>query len=421
MEERKSGIGKAALIIAGILFLTTLIGYVARVNISVALPFIASDYGWSAQQVGDLGGILLGIFLVGYGISNIFFSPLIDYFGARKGLMVCVFTWSVFTFFTGLLGAFYSMIVLSRLALGLSQGILFPGASKVTQAWFPKEKRGRVNALYLSSGFASNILVPVLLIPLILISSWEIMFYVVALVGFLLIIPIWLFLKDSPHQDSDGPQEREKLGLIFKQVIENVRSSFKIKGLPLLTIAFWATNIVWWGLSLWLPTYLEDGRGLPIDELVWVLSIPYVAGIVGMFSGSWLSDRLGKRALVSAVFAVIASVFVIILYYIQGRIGIMLALSGLWFFTGAIPPNVYTILQGIVRSDLMGSATGVMNGLSNGLGVLGPLLIGFVVGQTGSYFLGLVMMSISLLIAAGTILPFREWDRDPESYSQENV
>ncbi len=421
METRNTGIKKAALVIAAILFLTTLIGYVARVNISVALPFIATDYGWSPEQVGDLGGILLGIFLVGYGISNIFFSPLIDHFGPKKGLMVCVFTWSVFTFFTGLLGAFYSMIVLSRLALGLSQGILFPSASKVTQAWFPKEKRGRVNALYLSSGFASNILVPVLLIPLILITSWEVMFYVVALVGFLLMIPLWSFLKDSPERDSESPQEREKLGTIFRQAIVNLKTSLSIKGLPLLTVAFWATNIVWWGLSLWLPTYLEDGRGLPIDELVWVLSIPYVAGIVGMFSGSWLSDRLGKRALVSAVFAVMASISVIFLYYVEGEIGIMLALSSLWFFMGAIPPNVYTILQGIVKPELMGSATGVMNGLSNGLGVLGPLLIGFVVAQTGSYFLGLVIMSISLLIAAGTILPFREWDKNPEGYSQENV
>jgi len=392
-------------VIALMLFLATLIGYVARANVSVALPFIAEDYGWSSKELGELGGLFLGIFLVGYGISNVFISPLIDYFGPKRGLLVSVSLWSLFTMFTGLFGAFYSIIFLSRLALGLSQGILFPAASKVTQAWFPPSKRGRVNALYLSSGFASNIMVPVLLIPLILATGWQFMFYVVALLGFLLLIPLFLFLKDSPHEE-EARERMDAMQLVLRMK-ESMTEAVKVRGVLLLALCYWATNIVWWGLSLWLPTFLEEARGFLMEDLVWAVAAPYVAGIVGMYFGSLLGDRTGRRGLITSAFAIMASVFALLLSSVHGTAGLMLALSGLWFFLGTIPPNVFTLLQDMVPSRLIGSATGVVNGLANGLGVLGPVIIGIVVAQTGSYDLGLVIMAISLVLAALFILPLR--------------
>ena len=72
--------GRSPAGIALILFLTTLAAYIARVNLSVALPFISSDYGWTSAEKGLYGGLLLGIFLVGYGVSNVILSPLIDRF-----------------------------------------------------------------------------------------------------------------------------------------------------------------------------------------------------------------------------------------------------------------------------------------------------------------------------------------------------
>ncbi len=182
-SEAMKFVRRRAALIASILFFATLVGYIARVNVSVALPFVADEYGWGSEQLGEFGGILLGIFLVGYGISNVLISPLVDYFGPRKSLLVTVFAWSVFTFLTGVLGVFFMMFVVARLFLGLSQGVLFPSASKVVQAWFPPSARSRINALYLSSGFVSNLLVPLLLIPLIIATNWQSMFFVVAAAG----------------------------------------------------------------------------------------------------------------------------------------------------------------------------------------------------------------------------------------------
>ena len=87
-ERSNVGLKRRQRDIAIILMLSTLIGYLTRVNISVALPFIGADYGWTGTEQGLYGGILMGIFLVGYGFSNIFISPLIDRIGPRRGLIV---------------------------------------------------------------------------------------------------------------------------------------------------------------------------------------------------------------------------------------------------------------------------------------------------------------------------------------------
>lgn len=398
-----------AIMVALVLFLSTLIGYVARTNISVALPFIASSYGWTQQEVGELGGLVLGIFLLGYGISNVFISPLVDYFGPRRALMMCVAVWSLFTLMTGALGAFYSMIILSRLMLGFSQGILFPSASKLTQAWFPPYYRSRVNALHLSSGFASNILAAVVLIPLIVATSWEFMFYAVAIAGFLLLIPIWKIIRDSPA--GEVVREKKSMREIFVQTRESIMESLRIPGIFRLTFAFWTVNTVWWGLSLWLPTYLNEARGLPIGELVWAASLPYVGGLAGMYLGSWLSDRVQRRAVITSIFCIICASMVLLLSMTYGAIQIVSVLALLWFFLGIAPVNSFTLLQGLAPSRLIGSATGIMNGIANGSGIAGPMIIGMAVALTANYDTGLVIMAFMMFVGSLFYLQFRKMEK----------
>ncbi|MEM2979506.1 MAG: hypothetical protein QW083_03670, partial [Methanomassiliicoccales archaeon] len=51
---------KRVVTISLMLFLATLVGYIARANVSVALPFVAEEYHWDSEKLGELGGVLLG-------------------------------------------------------------------------------------------------------------------------------------------------------------------------------------------------------------------------------------------------------------------------------------------------------------------------------------------------------------------------
>ena len=80
-----------------VLSISVVIAYFDRLNISLALPYIAEEYGWSTEQTGEYGGILLSIFFVGYGLANMGLSPLAEKYGPRKSLIVAVICFSIFT------------------------------------------------------------------------------------------------------------------------------------------------------------------------------------------------------------------------------------------------------------------------------------------------------------------------------------
>lgn len=396
--------GHRAWKMALIVFLVTLSAYIARVNVSVALPYISADFGWNQEQQGVYGGLLLGIFLVGYGLSNIFLSPLVDRFGPRRSMLIAVAVFSLLTFLTGLVGLIFAFLVMARLLLGLAQGIIYPSASKVTQAWFRPQNRSKVNSLHLSSMQWSNLLVPIFLIPLIIATSWRYAFFSVALLGFLVLIPVFMFLRDHPGY-ARRRNEVIPLAEVMGKALKDLRAALRIKGILILAFADATGSLVWWGVSLWLPTYLK-AIGLTQSEVMWVASLPYLGGIAGLLIGSWLSDRTGKIVLITFAFQMLGACFVLLLIGTVEIAAIMMVLAGLFFFISLMPPNAFTLLQSIAPPELMGSATGIMNGITVGMGAFGPVILGLAVATTGSYSIGFVVMALMQVLSAVLLLLF---------------
>lgn len=391
--------------IAVVLFLTVLSAYLARVSLSVALPFIAHDFNWTPEQLGGLGGVLLGIFLIGYGISNVLISPLADCYGPKKSLLISIAVWSALTLLTGIVGMYYAVFVILRTSLGLAQGIVFPAAGKVTQAWFPPQRRSRMNAIYYAAIAMANILSPLLLIPLILVTSWNAMFIILAVLGFALLIPLAMWLKDTPEGSQTCEQETIKEKIEYTKT--HLREAAKTEGLLTLTLGHAFESIAFWGLSLWLPTFLVMSRGFSTDELIWAAALPYLGYIVGLVVGSVLSDRSGHRSTITGTFCFGAAVLLIIMYFLTGRWETIIALSGVFFFVALVGPNVATMLQGCCKPGYTCSATGIENGIANGMGALGPITIGLIVAMTDSYEAALVFLAALLVLSGLVILRFK--------------
>lgn len=385
-------------LILGILFVSTLMGYVARMSVSVALKFISSDFGWSASQEGSLGGILLGIFLVSYGFSNVLLSPYIDKLGPKKALTFAISAWSLSVIFGAFFGNIYWMFLFSRVLLGLGQGVLFPTASKVTAGWFKEEERARANSIFLSGGPFGSMLSPLILTPIIVKTSWEITFYLFALLSLSIIIPVILFIKTSPKGvNQKQNEETEKVELNIR---EDMKVLLKNRQFQIILIGFISMISVWWGIGLWLPTYLVEAQGLSISEMTFGASIPYLASALGMFSASWISDRTGerKKIIVIALISTTAVILSLTMLDIQSKIIAIFLLSLIFFLGQMSPPIFFALIQTRISEEILGSATGIMNGIGNGIGVIGPVSIGFIVAFTGSYNLGLIFLgSISLV------------------------
>jgi sugar phosphate permease len=241
----------------------------------------------------------------------------------------------------------------------------------------------------------------VTLVPLILVTSWEWAFYSVGILGLILLVPIYLYVQDTPKGNT--LQNREPLKLTLTNQGRSIRDSLKIKGIMVLSISDIATNLAWWGVSLWLPTYLVQAQGISHSELAFVASIPYVGGVVGVYIGSWISRRTGRIVSTAAVFSVLCAVFIILLIGATGLATIIAVMFLIFFFISILQPNLFTLLQGVCPPRLIGSATGWMNGIAVGVGALGPVIIGTSVSITGAFSSGLIILA-GLQVFAGLIL-----------------
>lgn len=129
-------------LIVACLFIGIFIAYLDRVNVSVLAanePFLAymGIEGMPLQI-----GMMMTVFLAAYGIANVVLSPLGDYLGPRKAMMLCILIWTIALMIGGVATSF-ALIIICRILLGIGEGFYYPLQSVFIKNWFPKQERGR--------------------------------------------------------------------------------------------------------------------------------------------------------------------------------------------------------------------------------------------------------------------------------------
>lgn len=135
-------------LIVACLFIGIFIAYLDRVNVSVLAanePFLAymGIEGMPLQI-----GMMMTVFLAAYGIANVVLSPLGDYLGPRKAMMLCILIWTIALIIGGVATSF-ALIIICRILLGIGEGFYYPLQSVFIKNWFPKQERGRANAAWI--------------------------------------------------------------------------------------------------------------------------------------------------------------------------------------------------------------------------------------------------------------------------------
>jgi len=134
-------------------------------------------------------------------------------------------------------------------------------------------------------------------------------------------------------------------------------------------------------------------RGFTILEMTEMATAGYVIQGVAAIAWGWLSDRLVAsgwdegplRKGLMAFYQVVTAVAILGIGFSasQGAIfGWLVAASAVGGIGGA---NAYAITQIFAGPKAAGTWVGVMNGIGNTSGIVGPVLTGLLIEQTGSY------------------------------------
>jgi len=397
-----------------VLLVSVLIAFFDRMNISYALPKIARDYGWSVAEIGTYGGMLMSIFYIGYGLANIFLSPVGEKFGPRRSLLMVVLLFSIFTVLGAPFGLIFGALIGVRICLGISEGIHFPMMNALTKNWFPLHERSRANGLWICGLFLSMILAPFVVVPIIEYWGWRTMFIVLGFAGMLITMPlIYIFVFNTPEEHpaitaaeksyiEAGLEKDEPAEDAFWQSIK-IFARKKEYWVALLGGIF--NNMVAFGLLNWLPTYFTEGRGLEFAKLTYATSIPYVFSILGVLIWSYLGDKTNRRAMVAGLGFFAAG---IVAYFAATAptINTVVVLFALTIFLKVTyASNEFAIIQRIVPRSRVGTGIGFYNGVAMMIGGgLGPVIVGGVVSATGDYTMGI--LSLTILSFIGGIIMF---------------
>jgi sugar phosphate permease len=410
---------KSRYTVLSILFMTWIVSFMDRTIMSVAIPFIASDFHLSPLAMGGV----MSAFFATYAISQIPGGLLADKFGVRGVGTLALLWWSIFTAITGA-AANLTQMVIARLGFGFGEGVYPACAFKTIAAWFPKRERATANSIMLSSNAFGAALAPLVVVRIVATWGWRPVFYSLFLPGLMMASLFWIFVNNRPSNSSRvSPEELAEIegsdgaGSQELQTKISLLSVLKDPNVLKCFFVLFAFDIAYWGFTTWLPTYLLRARGFSTAQMGIAASLPNFAGAIGCIIGGLLSDKLfsnSRRApivaaqLTSALLLYLTltadSVKMLVIYQTLAGFCLTFFFSVFW----ALPMNT-------VPKRLMGVTSGVINLAGQIAAFLSPILVGYLVGAAnGKYDSAFMLLIGSLLVSCVIVFTLPSTISHPE-------
>lgn len=376
--------------LALVLMVTFFVAFMDRINITFALPLMAQEFNWTEAETQKYGSLLMGLFYGAYGLANILLTPIAARAGPRRSLMVIICLWSLFTAMGAWVSQLIMLLMASRVLLGLSEGVHVPMMTTLTKAWFPLEERARGNSIIVAGIFLAVLLAPLMLVPLMSTLGWRAGFLLLAASGALLSLPlVYRYVYNEPEQHA-GVSGEELAHILASRELEaqahtpgqGLREIFTHPVFMLFFLIGVFSNLLSIGISGWLPTYFTNKRGIPFEEITWLVTAPYAFSLVGVAVWSWIGDRFNVRSLVAGGGFALSGVVILIALGTESLWLVVVCMTAAVFLFSAYTANEFALVQRIVPMDRFAEVMGTYNGLTALIGGgLGPALMSPLIGD----------------------------------------
>ena len=251
----------------GLLFCGSAINYVDRVNISVAAPVMMKEMDLSK----DLFGWIFSAFLIGYALLQLPGGVIADRWSGRKVLALAACGFSLFTLLTPLGTQAFFLLLIMRFLVGAFESMTFPATASINSRWIPRSEFGRAHNFSISGITVGQMIAYPLTTWIILQSSWQTVFYINAVFGFVWAAIWWWYATDTPAAHprmSEAERSYIQANLPPRTTAPQLPIRALFSSLSLLTVAFgyMCFAYVGWLFLFWFPTYLVEARGLSAQQ-----------------------------------------------------------------------------------------------------------------------------------------------------------
>ena len=380
------------------LALSVFLNYVDRGALAIAMPQMKGELALDQNQLG----LMASLFFWTYALMQIPSGWLVERFDVKWVLAIGFAIWSLATGFTGIASTFTSLLVM-RLILGVGESVAYPAYSKIIATRFPPESRGFPNALidaFSKFGPALSTLIGGLVVAEF---GWRPFFLFMGIGGLVWLVP-WMMWKS----DSDTVQTTKTKQPVFFVSFSEILNRRECWG---TMFGLFSLNYSWYFLIFWFPSYLVMERGFSQEKMAVMGSIPFwLLGASSMLTG-WWSDRLVKNGRSATwirkgfISGGLTGVAILLLFAGVPDANLALAavtLAGVSM--GFASSNNWAVTQILAGEAGAGKWTGIQNAFGNLGGVVSPWLTGYIVKETGSFYLAFLTTSIVLVLGAALYL-----------------
>ena len=278
-------------------FIGYTIFYFCRRNIPLALPKMAVELGTSKARLG----MIESASHVAYGVGKFANGVLADRTNPRTFMALGL----LLTALTNILFGLNSSLLVLTAVWGLNgwfQSMGFPPGARLLSHWFSPAEHGWTWAIYGCSHQVGTALISIAA-GYLAAFGWRLTFHVPAVAALLGAVYLYRRLRDIPSSMGLPPVELYRGDFVDRKSVEALEQPLTAREALLDHVlndrCIWfiaAGNfflyIARYGVGTWLPTFLQEDRGLSIAAAGWMSAVFEAGGVLGMLSAGWVSDKL---------------------------------------------------------------------------------------------------------------------------------
>lgn len=357
--------------------------------LSFVIAALHKEWQLSTVEMGWIGSVSS----IGMAVGAILFGMMADRFGRKAILILTLLVFSIGSgisaFATG-----YGIFLVLRFIIGAGLGGELPVASTLVSESVPVEKRGRSVVLLESFWAAGWLLAAIISYFVMPIWGWRVAIFATGLAG------LYAFYFREGIHESRAFKKVARPGLI-KTLTTLWRPPY-VSSTLMLWIVWFMVVFSYYGMFLWLPSVMVLKGFSLINSFGYVL-IMTLAQLPGYFVAAWLIEKWGRKTVLSLFllgtagsalgFGMATSLPMLL------TAGMLLSFFnlGAWGALYAYSPEQYPT---IVRS----SGSGMAAGIGRIGGIVGPLLVGHLLGANWSVTGIFGIFTASILIAIVAII-----------------
>jgi sugar phosphate permease len=244
------------------------------------------------------------------------------------------------------------------------------------------------------------------------LGGWQWLFLIEGLPAIILGIVVLVVLTEKPA-DAKWLTADEKAWLAGKLAREHARPGTHERGIldtlrnPTvwwLAIPYFATLFCGLGINFWAPTIMKEMLHITNQQVGFVMGFIGLAGMTGMLSNGWHSDRTDERVVHVAVPIFVASMGMLLAATTGNAIFVAVGMAMVVFGHNTMLPVFWCLPSSFLRGAGAAAGIALINSLGNLGGFFGPQLFGAVKSWTGGYTLA--FFCLAAVAASASVVAF---------------